>query len=43
MKLVYQYMAILFYFLNHIKSSSSTTVVVDDDDCGKFRIERVNP
>ena len=25
MKLIYQYMAIFFFFLNHIKSSSSTT------------------
>ena len=49
MKLVYQYMAIFFNFLNHIKSSSSTTsrelrqrLVVDEDDNGKFRLERVN-
>ena len=51
MKLVYQYMAIFFTFLNtsnHLNPlqvencGSNSRLVVDEDDNGKFRPERVN-
>ena len=50
MKLVYQYMAIFFYFQtasNHLhplqveNCDSNSRLVVDEDDNGKFRLERV--
>ena len=50
MKLVYQYMAILFNFLptsNHLhllqveNCGSNSRLVVDEDDNGKLRLERV--
>ena len=50
MKLVYQYMAILFIFsptLNHLhplqveNCDSNSRLVVDEDDNGKFRLEKV--
>ena len=45
MKLVYQYMAIFFFFLNHKNLFHPLQVeyrVVDEDDNGKLRLERVN-
>ena len=51
MKLVYQYMAILFNFpptSNHLhplqveNCASNSRLVVDEDDNGKFRLQRVN-
>ena len=51
MKLVYQYMAIVFNFSptsNHLhpleveNCDSNSRLVVEDDDNGKFRLERVN-
>ena len=46
MKLVYQYMAILFYFsqLHSLQAkdcANNSRLVVDEDDNGKFRLERV--
>ena len=50
MKLVYQYIAILFNFstsLNHLhplqvkNCDSNSRLVVDEDDYGKLRLERV--
>ena len=52
MKLVYQYMAIFFYFSptsNHLhplqveNCDSNSRLVVDEDDNGKLRLERVKP
>ena len=52
MKLVYEYMAIVFTFSptsNHIyplqveNCDSNSPLVIDEDDNGKIRLERVNP